>query len=107
YSTRWPHRVWRNIVTIRQAERHDIDTIVRIIAHYASQGLMLPRSHAAMQESLSHYLVADMNGAIVGCGGLEQYSNDTAEIYGLATAPARSVRGTGPAIVDPLIEKAR
>jgi amino-acid N-acetyltransferase len=96
-------------MTIRQAESQDIDTIVRIIAHYASQGLMLPRSHAALQEALPSYIVADVNGEVVGCGGLDQYPNDTAEIYGLATAPEKSVRvrGTGSAIVEALIQKAR
>jgi amino-acid N-acetyltransferase len=79
----------------------------RIIAHYASQGLMLPRSHAALRESLPNYLVADVNGEIIGCGGLNQYTNDTAEIYGLATSPEKSIRGTGSAIVQALVEKAR
>lgn len=94
-------------MTIRQATPEDIQTIVRIIAHYASQGLMLPRSHGAMQEALSRYLVADRDGEVIGCGGLEQYSNDTAELFGLATAPEMSTRGTGSAIVRALIEKAR
>jgi len=94
-------------MTIRQAERQDVDTMVRIIAHYASEGLMLPRSHAALQEALPNYLVADINGEVIGCGGLEQYTNDTAEIYGLATSPDNSVRGTGSAIVQALIDKAR
>ena len=44
---------------------------------------------------------------VIGCGGLEPYSADVAEIYGLATAPGRSARGTGSAIVQALIEKAR
>ena len=94
-------------MTIRPAERQDIDTIVRMIAHYASQGLMLPRSHVALQEALGNYLVADVNGEVIGCGGLDQYTTDTAEIFGLATAPAKSIRGTGSAIVQALIEKAR
>jgi amino-acid N-acetyltransferase len=81
--------------------------MVRIIAHYASEGLMLPRSHGALQEALGDYVVADDDGSVIGCGGLEQYSKDTAEIYGLATSPDKSVRGTGSAIVQALIEKAR
>jgi len=92
---------------IRPAEHHDVHTIVRIIAHYASQGLMLPRSHGAMAANLPHYLVADLDGQVIGCGGLEPYSADVAEIYGLATAPGSSARGTGSAIVQALIEKAR
>ena len=94
-------------MTIRQAESQDVDTMVRIIAYYASQGLMLPRSHAVLQDALSDYVVADINGQVIGCGGLEQYTRDTAEIYGLATAPENSIRGTGSAIVQALIEKAR
>lgn len=94
-------------MTIRQAAPEDIGTIVRIIAHYASQGIMLPRSHQALEEALSRYVVADHNGAIAGCGGLDHYSNGTAEIYGLATAPGNSIRGSGSAIVRALIEKAR
>src|SRR5262249_27403199 len=78
-----------------------------IIAYYAVEGLMLPRSHGALQEVLSNYVVADLNGEVVGCGGLEQYSNDTAEIYGLATSPRSNVRGIGSSIVNALIEKAR
>jgi len=94
-------------VIIRPAARQDVDTMVRIIAHYASQGLMLPRSHTALNEALSNYLVADMDGEIIGCGGLDQYTTDTAEIYGLATSPGKSIRGTGSALVEALIEKAR
>ena len=94
-------------MNIRGAEPQDVDTIVRMIAYYAAQGLMLPRSHGALAEALSNYVVADMDGHVVGCGGLEQYSSNTAEIYGLATAPNDSHRGTGSAIVRALIDKAR
>jgi amino-acid N-acetyltransferase len=92
---------------IRAAAQEDVPTIVRIIAHYASEGLMLPRSHGALAEALRDYLVADVEGAVIGCGGLEQYTNDSAEIYGLATDPHNSCHGTGSAIVRALIEKAR
>ena len=92
---------------IRPAQLQDIEPIVRIIGHYASEGLMLPRSHTALYNALPNYLVADIGGDVIGCGGVEQYTNDTAEIFGVATAPDTSVRGTGTAIVTALIEKAR
>jgi amino-acid N-acetyltransferase len=92
---------------IRAAEQNDVDMMARIIGHYASEGLMLPRSHGALIEALSHYVVADQNGEVVGCGGLEPYSQDVAEIYGLATSPETSPRGTGSAIVKALIQRAR
>ena len=92
---------------IRPAQHTDVNNIVRMIAHYASQGLMLPRSHSALTEALSNYVVADHDGSVIGCGGLEQYSSSTAEIFGLATSPQNSVRGTGSAIVQAIIDKAR
>ena len=92
---------------IRPAQHEDVDTIVRIIGGYASQGLMLPRSHSGLSAALPEYVVADVDGRVVGCGGLQQYSNDSAEIYGLATASENSPAGTGRALVQALIDKAR
>src|SRR2546430_4409982 len=43
-----PHSVWWCSVKIRPAQHTDIDTIVRMIAHYAAQVMMLPRSHNAL-----------------------------------------------------------
>src|SRR5262249_41098565 len=91
---------------IRPAKNTDVDTMVRIIGHHASEGLMLPRSHGALYEALPRYIVADHDGEIVGCGSLEPYSSEVAEIYGVATAPDVSPRGTGTAIVKALIERA-
>lgn len=91
---------------IRPAQTEDVKKIVTIIAHHASQGLMLPRSAGALTASLDTYMVADADGRIVGCGGLERYTQDSAEIYGLATAPEGSPAGTGKAIVQALIARA-
>ena len=92
---------------IRSAEQSDIETMARIIGHYASEGLMLPRSHAALAEAIPHYVVADLDGKVIGCGGLEPYSSSVAEIYGLATTHGNAPKGTGRAIVRALIERAK
>jgi amino-acid N-acetyltransferase len=81
--------------------------MVRLIAHYASEGLMLPRSASSLTSSLHYYVVADDDGQVTGCGGLQQYTDDSAEIYGLATTPVGSPPGTGRAIVEALICRAR
>jgi amino-acid N-acetyltransferase len=92
---------------VRPAHTEDVHKIVTIISHHASQGLMLPRSTGALTNALDAYVVADAGGKIVGCGGLERYTHDSAEIYGLATAPEGSPAGTGKAIVKALIARAR
>jgi amino-acid N-acetyltransferase len=92
---------------VRPASTRDVEKIVTIISHHASQGLMLPRSAGALTAALDTYLVADAEGEIVGCGGLERYTQDSAEIYGLATSPEGSPPGTGKEIVQSLIARAR
>ena len=94
-------------MNVRPAHPDDVERIVSIIAHHASQGLMLPRSAVALSAALDSYVVADAGGEVVGCGGLDRYTNDSAEIYGLATAPDGSPPGTGKAIVQALIARAR
>ena len=92
---------------VRSAHIQDVDRIASIIAHHAVQGVMLPRSVAALSASLDTYVVADEAGQVVGCGGLDVYTPGSAEIYGLATAPEGSPPGTGKAIVQALVARAR
>jgi amino-acid N-acetyltransferase len=81
--------------------------MVRIIAHHASQGLMLPRSAGALMATLNSYVVAESGGEIAGCGSLHSFSSDTAELCALATAADIAPDGTGRALVDALVERAR
>jgi amino-acid N-acetyltransferase len=92
---------------VRSARPEDIQTMVRIIAYHASRGLMLPRSASALAASLDAYVVAEANNAIVGCGGLHSFTAVTAELCALATAPDNAPDGTGRALVDALLERAR
>jgi len=92
---------------VRAAHLQDVERIANIIAHHAVQGVMLPRSVAALSASLDTYVVADEAGEVVGCGGLDVYTRESAEIYGLATSPEGSPPGTGKAIVQALVAQAR
>ena len=94
-------------MTIRPALEKDVDAMSRMIGVYAAQGVMLPRSKASLLGALSHYFVADEEGCVIGCGGLQSYTSTTAEIYGLATDSNQGARGTGSALVKALIEHAR
>ena len=94
-------------MTIRAAVAADIDAMSRIIGVYAAQGVMLPRSKASLLAALGNYSVAEVDGRVVGCGGLQPYSASTAEIYGLATEAGQAPRGTGSALVEALIQQAQ
>jgi amino-acid N-acetyltransferase len=56
---------------------------------------------------LNTSIVAETEGEIVGCGSLHSYTNDTAELCALATAPGIAPDGTGRALVEALIATAR
>lgn len=94
-------------MNVRPAQTDDVKQIAAIIGHHALHGLMLPRSTGALSAALDSFVVVDAGGQIVGCGGLDVYSSDSAEICGLATAPEGSPPGTGSAIVQALIANAR
>jgi amino-acid N-acetyltransferase len=84
-------------MNIRPAQHEDVDAIARIIGGRASQGLMLPRSHACLSAALPDYVVADLNGHMIGCGGLQEYAKDSAEDLwsGCHTGKCASGDGTG------------
>ena len=94
-------------MTIRPAAQSDVEAMCRIIGRYAAQGIMLPRSRSGLLDSLQQYMVAEVDGTVVGCGGLQPYTSSCAEIFGLATSEDQSPRGTGTALVDALVENAR
>ena len=94
-------------MTIRPAIASDVEAMARMIGVYAAQGVMLPRSKSSLMAALPHYFVADLDGGVIGCGGLQPYTSSVAEIYGLATDSGQCARGTGSALVQALIEHAR
>ena len=85
---------------IRPALGKDVTAILGLIAPYARQGLMLPRSEGEIRAGMAELLVATRpDGSIVGCGGLRLYPDDTAEIVSLAVAPTERGRGLGGRLV--------
>jgi len=93
--------------TIRAAHDTDIVAIARIVNSHARQGHLLPRSADSIRASLSHWLVADVDGQVVGCGSLLEMSPVLVEIRSLAVVPAYRSSGIGRKIVQSLVEQAR
>ncbi len=68
---------------------------------------MLPKNHAQLYNNLRDFIVADVDGVVVGCAGLKITWRDLAEIVSLAVAPAWQGRGLGRQLCLPLIEDAK
>ncbi len=90
----------------RTARLSDAAAVHRVIAHYAGEGLLLPRTEAEIREHIGRFLVlVEKNGKdekVLGCVALEPYGTDLAEIRSLAVAP--EARGHGRNVGDRLMK---
>jgi len=92
----------------RTARLSDAAAVHRVIAHYAGEGLLLPRTEAEIREHIGRFLVlVEKRGKeekVLGCVALEPYGADLAEIRSLAVAP--EARGQGRNVGDRLMKAA-
>jgi amino-acid N-acetyltransferase len=94
-------------VIVRPARESDIAPMRSLIDRYASEDRMLERSEAFLRANLSDFLVAEEEGAFLGCGALASLTPDLAELRSLAVAPDAGGKGVGTAIVAACVERAR
>jgi len=92
---------------VRSAKISDVEAIYSLINCYAERDEMLFRSKADIYENLQAFIVAELNGSVVGCCALQIVWSDLAEIKSLAVDEANKGLGVGKAIVDAAIEQAR
>jgi len=91
----------------RRARPEDAAAIHALIAHYAAQGILLPRTEENVREHSGLFLVLEEKGAIVGCLSLENYGTELAEIRSLAVSPELRGRGLGARLVQYALTEAR
>jgi len=79
----------------RVARRADAEAIHALIAHFAAQGVLLPRTLENIRECITHFVVMEEGGGVVGCVALEPYGPDLAEVRSLAVAGGHAGHGLG------------
>jgi len=93
-------------VTFRQASTVDAPVVHRLICENLEAGHLLPRTLDDIIEHASRFLVAEGDGAVVGCAELAPLSPRVAEVRSLVVdAPARG-RQIGPKLVAELASRA-
>jgi amino-acid N-acetyltransferase len=90
----------------RSATLPDVDRIHSIIAPYAEAGTLLPRTISELCENVRDFVVAEHDGAVVGCGALHLYGLHLAEIRSIAVDPPAKGLGAGRRLVEALLEEA-
>ena len=81
--------------TYRKPTFADVDEIYNLIAGYAAQGFMLPKPYNVLYETLREFIVAELDGKIVGVGALHLTWNELAEVRSMAIHEDFSRRGIG------------
>jgi amino-acid N-acetyltransferase len=94
-------------VIVRAATEADIDAIVAVVNENVRQGHLLPRTPENIRASLNTWLVAEVDGQVVGIGSLLKMSDVLVEVRSLAVLPAFRSYGVGAKIVQGLVEEAR
>lgn len=94
------------MVTVRRARTADVRTIKALVDEYAGR-VLLAKELVTLYEAVPEFLVAELDGQVVGCGALHILWEDLGEIRTVAVTPAVLGRGVGHAIVEALIDNAR
>ncbi|MCA1292964.1 N-acetyltransferase [Paenibacillus sp. alder61] len=95
------------VAVCRQARLEDVEPLFTMIEGYARQGIMLPRSRAVLERQISDFVVAEMDGRIVGCGSLCRLGEELVEIRSLGIAEGYKGRGLGSMLVEELVLQAK
>jgi amino-acid N-acetyltransferase len=91
---------------VRNATVSDTRAINSLINFYAEEDKMLFRSMADIYKNLQAFIVAELEGEVVGCCALEIVWSDLAEIKSLAVEPSKKGSGVGKMLVTGAIERA-
>jgi len=91
---------------VRRARLTDVPAMMPLLNEYARQAEILPRIEADVYQSIREWVVAELDGEIVGMGSLLILWGDLAEVRSLVVSPAAHGLGIGRKIVTQLLEDA-
>lgn len=92
---------------LRPARTQDVHAIKDLVAPLAERRILISKESVTYFEAIQEFLIAEIDGEIVGCGALHVMWEDLAEIRTLATADAWRGRGVGRKLVEQLLENGR
>lgn len=92
---------------LQHASAQDIPRIQKILEHYATQGLLLPRSLSDLYENLRDFVIYEEGREIIGTSALHVCWEDLGEIRSLAVIPEHTKEGIGSRLVNHCESEAR
>jgi amino-acid N-acetyltransferase len=95
-------------VLVRRARTADVPAIKAIVDIYAGSGRkLLAKELVTLYEDVQDFLVAEVDGEVVGCGALHVLWADLGEVRTLAVHPDHVKGRIGRLLLDALIGTAR
>jgi amino-acid N-acetyltransferase len=94
-------------VSIRRARTGDVRAIRSLIDLYSKDRILLSKATVTLYEDVPEFIVAEVDGVVVGCGALHVLWEDLGEVRTLAVSPQHRGEGIGHALLDRLLEQAR
>jgi amino-acid N-acetyltransferase len=94
------------MVLVRPAKTMDVKAIRSLVDSYAAPGQMLSKETVTLYESVQEFIVAEVDGVVVGCGALHILWEDLAEVRTMAVKKDLNRQGIGHKILEAIIARA-
>jgi len=91
-------------MSVRRARMSDVEKIHQQVEFWAAKGEILPRSYENIVHDIQNFVVAEMEGEVVGCASLYIYQKGLAEIRSVVIDEKFHKQGQGQALVQYLLE---
>jgi amino-acid N-acetyltransferase len=95
------------MLSVRPANTTDVAKIRQVANPLVEQRVLLGKELVELYESIQEFVVAEIDGEVVGFGALHVIWEDLAEVRTLAVSSAAQGRGVGAAILGELLQRAR
>jgi amino-acid N-acetyltransferase len=94
-------------VVVRSAKTGDVKKIRKIVDAYSDQRRLLSKETVTLFEAVQEFVVAEVDGEVVGCGALHVLWEDLAEVRTVAVIESMHGKGVGHQILDQVLKNAK
>ncbi|NQZ23951.1 MAG: argininosuccinate lyase [Colwellia sp.] len=91
-------------MSVRRARMSDVDSIFTLTSFWAEKGEILPRTRDNIIHDIQNFVVAEIEGEVVGSASLYIYQTGLAEIRSVVIEESAQKQGQGEALVQYLLE---
>jgi amino-acid N-acetyltransferase len=94
-------------LVVRAAKTGDVKKIRKIVDAYTDERRLLFKATVTLFEAVQEFVVAELDGEVVGCGALHVLWEDLAEVRTVAVLEEMHGKGIGNQIIIKILENAK